>query len=245
MTKIVVAIPFGGNCEYRSRNLKHVSAYIEQHFGFPIFYGASDREPFSPAQARNNAVSKADEFDVVLHWDGDTLVHPDAIWEAIELARSENKLVFAANAHMYMDQLSTQRYLDTGLMFPAPTDWPDTKPQYRSNGTAKQFDPKSLYRDPSGGVLAVSQQLWRATGGYCDSLGGEDSYEDLVFYAQCQIFGDGVTRAHGISLHLWHPSAQRIAGANHKHYYQLVRMMRRADTQARARDYLAQLGHVI
>ena len=246
MLNVAVCIPFGGSCEYRERNVKHVSAWIEdKHPCYSLFYGTSFREPFSPAEARNKAAASALEtsnFDVLLFWDGDTIAHPSAITECVELAHDSNKLVFAANAHMYMDQLSTQRFINTGLMFPSPTDWPDTRPQFKAS---KQFDPKSIYRDPSGGILAVSQQLWRATGGYCDSLGGEDSYEDLVFYAQAQIFGEGVTRVDGISLHLWHPAAPRTAGANHKHYYQLVRMMKRADTKERARAYLAELGHVI
>jgi len=243
MTSVAVCIPFGGDCEYRSRNVKHVTAWIEDHHpSYALFYGTSTREPFSPAEARNNAARDATQWDVLIFWDGDTIAHPDAITKAVDLAHDSNKLVFAADAHMYMDQLSTQRFIDTGLMFPCPTEWTDTKPQFRAS---KAFDPKSIYRDPSGGILAVSQQLWKATGGYCDSLGGEDSYEDLVFFAQCQIFGEGVTRVEGISLHLWHPSAQRKVGANHKHYYQLVRMMRRAEPQQRAREYLAQLGHVV
>ena len=240
MIHVAVAIPFGGECEYRERNVKHVSTWIEQHHGYPILYGTSDRDPFSPAQARNNAAAKCDDWDVMLFWDGDTLAHPTAIVEAVELAYKSNKLVFCANAHMYMDRLSTQRFLNTGLLFPSPTDWPDTRPQFK---VGNAFDPKSIYRNPSGGILAVSQQLWRKTGGYCDSLGGQDSYEDLVFFAQCQIFGEGVTRVDGISLHLWHPPAQRVQGVNHKHYYQLVRMMKRDNSKQRAREYLQALGH--
>lgn len=246
MTLLVkVAIPYGGTCEFRARNLKHVTAWIDAHHGYDISVGTSDRTPFSPAQARNNAARTAGEWDVLLHWDGDTIAHPDAIREAAELAATSNKLVFAANAHTYCDELSTQRFIDTGLWFPAPTDWPDTRTQYRAAGSSKQFDPKSIYRDPSGGILAVSRELWDATGGYCDSLGGDDSYEDLVFFAQAQIFAAGITRVAGMQLHLWHPPAPRVRGANHHHYHQLVRIMARPNAKKCARDYLAQLGHTV
>lgn len=238
--RTVAVIPFGSSgCEQRARNVKHVQAWIEQYHDYPVFIGESNRDPFSPAQARNNGAAQAGDWDVCLFWDADTLAHPDAVREAATLAADNNQVVFAANGHIYMDELSTQRFIHTGLMFPTPTDWPDTRRQ------RFQFDQGSVYRDPSGGILAVNRGLWTATGGYCDSLGGEDSHEDLVFFACAQIFGGGVTRVAGMQLHLYHPPAPRIKGANHRHYRQLVNMMGRPNTQQRARDYLAALGHVV
>lgn len=242
--RVVVVVPFGASgCEYRERNVKRVRAWIEEHHpDYPVFIGESDRDPFSPAQARNHGAKLADAsapWDVALFWDADTIVHPDAIREAIALAVDTDQLVFAANGHIYTDELSTQRFIDTGLMFPGPTDWPDTQRKRFA------FDEGSVYRDPSGGILVVSRKLWDATGGYCDSLGGEDSHEDLVFFAQCQIFGGGVTRVAGMQLHLYHPPAQRFRGVNHQHYHQLVRMMNHPHAQKRAREYLARLGHAV
>lgn len=243
--RVVVVLPFGdaddpGDC--RKRNLECVCGWLNKHHPeYPTFVGVSDRDPFSPAQARNYGANSASsivpDWDVCLFWDADTIAHPDAIREAVALAKDTDQAVFAANGHIYMDELSTQRFIHTGLMFPGPTDWPDTQRKRFA------FDEGSVYRDPSGGILAVSRKLWDATGGYCDSLGGEDSHEDLVFFAQCQIFGGGVSRVAGMQLHLYHPPAPRIRGINHQHYHQLVRMMGGPHTQQRARTYLAHLGH--
>lgn len=239
--RVVVCVPFRSmGCEYRERNWKYVRSWWARHHPeYPLYIGTSDRDPFSPAQARNNAAREAGDWDVAIFADADTLTHPDSVREAVTLAADIDKMVIISNGHIYTDELSTQRFLDTGLMFPTPTDWPDTRRQRFT------FDERSVYRDPCSGVLAVSKTLWGKTGGYVDSLGGQDAFEDLVFYAQCQIFGAGVTRVEGMALHLHHPTAARVKGVNNALYRQLVAVMGKPDAQRKARTLLAQFGHLV
>lgn len=237
--RVVVLVPFGTDHAERQRNWDYVRAWIGDKHGWKIYVGSSDRDPFSPAQARNHAVAVAGPWDVAVFWDSDSIAHPDAVREAVTLAADTDKLVIAGSGHTYMDELSTYRFLATGLMFPQPTDWPDT---HRKRFT---FDERSIYRDPCSGIFAVSRKLWQQTGGYVDSLGGQDSHEDLVFYAQCQIFGAGVTRVEGMALHLHHPTAARVKGVNNALYRQLVAVMGKPDAQRKARTLLAQFGHLV
>lgn len=234
---IKVAMPYGGSCEYRARNAQHVIAWIEEHHDWPISQGFSDRIPFSPAQARNSAAAAAGDYDVLVFWDSDNIVHPAVVRDAVKLAAATDKLVIAGSGHIYMDELSTNRYFETGLMFPEPTDWADTKRQ------RFVYDPRSVYRDPCSGIFAVTRTLWEQTGGYVDSLSGQDSHEDLIFWQQAIIFGAGVTRVPGMKLHLWHPTANRIRGDNHRHYHHLVKITGRPNARRHAHAYLTQLGH--
>ena len=225
-------MPFGSmGCFYRDRNYRFLRSWIaEHHPDWPVFTGISDRDPFSPAQARNNGARMAGDWDVMVFWDADTLVHPDAVWDAVGRACSSPVMAIAADSHIYTDQLSADRYLSTGLMFPRP----------RGDATGP-FNSEGIYRRPCSGVLAVGRELWRATGGYVDSLGGEDSHEDLVFFRQCQIFGDGVVWCDGIAVHLWHPPAPRVNGRNHGAWQALAG----THTRQKARRYLATLGHAV
>lgn len=235
----MVLVPFGTDHAERQRNWDYVRAWIGEKHGWKIYIGSSDRDPFSPAQARNRAAAVAGPWDVAVFWDSDSIAHPDAIREAVRTATDTNKLVIAGTGHCYMDELSTERFLATGLMFPEPTDWPDTKRQRFT------YDPRSVYRDPCSGIFAVTRTLWEQTGGYVDSLGGQDSHEDLIFWQQCIVFGQGVTRVAGMKLHLYHPTANRVKGDNHRHYHRLVEMTRHPHAQHLARNYLAELGHSV
>ena len=236
--KVVVLVPVDSmGCSYREQNWDFVRSWWTLHFDYPLYVGASDRTPFSPAQARNNAAHKAGDWDVAIFADADTLVAPEAVREAVRIAADTDEMVLASTAHTYMDRFSTERYLETGMMFPVPTDWPDTVPE------RFKFDPRSIYRAPCSGVLAVSRTLWEQTGGYVDSLGGQDSHEDLIFWQQAVIFGAGVARVPGMQIHLWHPTADRIEGDNHRHYHRLVAMTDQPDARERAAEYLADLGH--
>jgi hypothetical protein len=230
--KIAVVIPFGSmGCEFRERNYQHIRTWIAKHHpDWPVFLGTSDRDPFAPAQARNNGAALAGDWDVLVFWDADTVVHPDAVREAVRRAAAAPVMVLACDSHIYTDQLSADRYLATGLMFPKP------------RGNNRSFNLEGIYRRPCSGVLAVGRQLWTATGGYIDSLGGEDSHEDLAFFQMCGIFGEGVEWVEGIQIHLWHPPAPRSNGRNYQVWRKLAEMKRKGLT-LQAKTYLASLGH--
>jgi glycosyltransferase involved in cell wall biosynthesis len=225
-----VVLPFGSmGCSYRDRNYVFMLGWLaEHHPDWSVVTGVSDRDPFSPAQARNNGARMAGDWDVVVFWDADTLVHPDAVRDAVERAAASPVMAIAADSHIYTDQLSADRFLSTGLMFPRP----------RGDETVS-FNSEGIYRRPCSGVLAVGRELWLATGGYVDSFGGEDSHEDLVFFHQCKIFGAGVVWCDGIAVHLWHPPAPRVNGRNHAVWQKLASIRSRS----KAREFLATFGH--
>lgn len=233
---VTVVIPFGSmGCQFRDRNYQHIRTWIANyHPQWTVHLGVSDRDPFSPAQARNNGAALAgDDWDVLIFWDADTIVHPHAAIEAVDRAAADPVMILAGDSHIYTDQLSADRYLATNLMFPKP----------RGN-VKKPFNHEGIYRQPCSGVLAVGRKLWTATGGYIDSLGGEDSHEDLAFFQQCRIFGDGVQWVEGIQLHLWHPPAPRRNGHNFQVWQRLAGMKRHGLIKE-AREYLLSLGHVV
>jgi glycosyltransferase involved in cell wall biosynthesis len=233
--RVAVVLPFGSmGCFYRDRNYRYMLTWLaEHHPQWPVFTGTSDRDPFSPAQARNNGAALAGDWDVIVFWDADTLAHPDAVLEAVRRAAADPVMVIAGDSHIYTDQLSADRYLATGLMFPKP----------RGDAT-KPFGNQGIYRQPCSGILAVGRELWTATGGYIDSLGGEDSHEDLAFFQQCGIFGDGVEWVEGIQIHIWHPPARRSNGHNYRVWKKLAGM-KRLGLVSQAREYLATLGHCV
>lgn len=232
---VTVVVPFGSmGCRHRERNYLHILDWVGRHHpGWPVVTGSSDRDPFSPAQARNNGAAAAgDGWDVVVFWDADTLAHPDAVNEAVRRAHADPVMVLAGDSHIYTDELSADRYLLSGLMFPKP----------RGDNT-QPFGKEGIYRRPCSGILAVGRELWTATGGYIDSLGGEDSHEDLAFFQQCQIFGDGVEWVAGIQVHLWHPPAVRSPGRNHQVWQRLASLRRQQADKDLVRDYLGTLWH--
>lgn len=235
--RTVICVPYGGGDEYRIRNWKTVEDWYRTYHQWPIIVGDNHDDPWNIARARNDAAAKAGEWDVAVFIDADTLVHPDTLAEAVATAYSRNLMVIAGNGKIYMDEASTQLFVDTGLMFPTPTDWPDTRHQ------PGVFDPKSVYRDPCSGVVAVPRDVWVKTGGYLHNTDPKDSYEDLVFWAMCEIFAGGMTRTPGMQIHLWHPVAQRFKGVNHRLYHQLARIRHRTNAKNSARLLLKPFGH--
>jgi hypothetical protein len=232
--KTVVLMPFSSmNCEWRGRAYHEVRRWITaNHPLWPVYAGTADYAPgrfFPIAKARNNAARLAGDWDVAVFWDADTIVHPEAVKEAVAMVKDcRMTQVLACDAHTYMDELSTQRFYDTGMMFPYP----------RGNRTVP-FNSEGIYRRPCSGVFAVHRKLWEATGGYVESLQGDDSHEDLVFLQSCRVFGDGTEFIPGMQLHLWHPPAPRANGVNHRLWQDLSRCA----TKDQARSFLAPYGH--
>jgi hypothetical protein len=216
--KVVVLVPYSGDSEYRVMSWKFVRQWIRRHHPlWDLYEGYAPHAPgkfFSIAKARNTAARNAEDWDVAVFWDSDTIVHPDCVLEAVKGAQHSPRTQWlASDAHIYMDEKSTSRFLDTQMMFPFP----------RGN-RMQSFSKEGIYRRPCSGVFAVHRELWEATGGYVETLGGADSHEDLVFLQCCRIFGDGTQFVEGMQLHLWHPPAARENGRNHRLWQDLSRI---------------------
>ena len=64
--KVVVCVPFGTDHAERERNWAYVRSWLTLHHDWPIHVGTSDRDPFSPAQARNAAAAAAGDWEVAV-----------------------------------------------------------------------------------------------------------------------------------------------------------------------------------
>jgi hypothetical protein len=205
-----------------------VRGWIDRNYRLPVFTADSDGPVFSPGAARNAAARVAGDWDVALFHDCDTIAHPDAVAQAVDMAATSQRMVVAGDAHMYCDRPSSARIMASG------------NPSFARPIT---FDEHGIYEKPCSGVFAVSRRLFDRVGGYLEVPGW--GYEDLIFLQACGIWGDGNTWVPGhITLHMWHEPSPRTddTATNKKIWQTLTGYRRRADRDG-ARRYLASLGH--
>lgn len=235
LMEVVVLVPFyAGECEWRQRSWNVVRKHISRNhpsWDITTSHLVPPGRFFPIAKARNDCARAAGDWDIAVFWDSDTLVHPDCVREAVTAAQDSPLTQWiASDAQIYMDELSTQRYLEDQVMFPYP----------RGN-RMQPFGKEGIYRRPCSGVFVVHRQLWEATGGYVQSLGGNDSHEDLVFLQCARIFGDGTRWIQGMQLHLWHPPAPRENGRNHRLWQDLARINQKDMARSALRPFHHQI----
>lgn len=230
MSRTVILTPYRPSPD-RAPLWQWVQGWIADFYNFPVFCADSITDVFSPGEARNNAAREAGDWDVAVFHDCDTIAHPDAVAQAVNMAANSMQMVVAADSHMYCDKPSSRRIMESGVpAFPRPVS----------------FDERGIYLRPCSGVFAINRDLFDKVGGYVETLTGW-GYEDLVFLQQCGIFGDGNTWVEGhITLHLWHEPAPRTADTttNKQVWHTLTKFRRRKDTIG-AKQYLASLGHTV
>lgn len=234
--KTVICVPRKPDHGRRDHIWAWVKSWLNiQHPDWPIVEGTHDGEVFSMAAARNDAARQAGDWDVAVIVDADTIAHPDATRQAALNAHTTRKLWMAGDVRMRMDETSSDRILSGGLWFP--------RPEGAIHPKHTVID-EMCYGEPSSGVLAVSRELWDATGGYIESLQGW-GWEDLAFITQCYIVGDGMDWVRDSSiLHFWHPRTPLTedTSRNKQVWLKLHDFSRRRNT-AGARKYLHTLGH--
>lgn len=226
----VICTPFRPRGNRDTHIWTWVQRWIATNYPMPITVGDT-AGVFSTAAARNQAAKTAGNWDVALFHDADTIAHPDAVAQAVDMAATSMQMVVTADAHMYCDEPSTERILKSG-----------------NPGFARpvSFDKNGIYERPCSGIVAVNRDLFDRVGGFVESLTGW-GYEDLVFLISCGIFGDGNTWVPGhINVHLWHPPAAKTlhTRTNRKVWQTLTNYRRRNDPDG-ARTYLASLGHTV
>jgi hypothetical protein len=227
--KVVVLAPFR-DAAGRGDLWRWVRKWIARSYDFPVFTADAGGDQFSIGASRNLAARDAGNWDVALFHDVDTIAHPDAVRMAVDMAWSSDKMIVAADAHMYCDRPSSARIMASGsAAFARPAS----------------FDDKGIYARPSGGVLAVNRRVFEAVGGYMELTGY--GYEDLVFLQSCGLFAGGYDWVPGhITLHLWHePSKHTADTRRNRQIWQNLANYRRLRNPAGARKYLAGFGHVV
>lgn len=228
--RTVILTPYRPRTERDSQLWQWVIGWITDNYPMPIFTG-DNAGPFSRSAARNNAAKLAGDWDVAVFHDSDTIAHPDAVAQAVDMAANSMQMVVTADSHMYCDRASSERIRETGVpMFPRPDS----------------FDKHGIYERPCSGIFAVNRDVFAKVGGYVESLSGW-GYEDLVFLQMCGIFAGGNTWVTGhINLHLWHPPSPRTDDTLiNENVWRALTEYRISHDTGGAREYLATLGHKV
>jgi hypothetical protein len=236
--KTVVCVPRKPD-DRRDQIWAWVRNWLQTHHDWPIFegYDQTDRDEWSLSAARNNAAQKATaaipDWDVAIHYDGDFIVHPDALRYTAEQAHGHNQMIVAGDVCLRMDKRSSDAILAGGQWFPRPDGY---LPKTGTN--------ESVFGEPSSGVWAVNRSLWEATGGMCETLCGW-GWEDLVFISQCVVAGDGIAwTPDSVMLHLWHERAEQTENTELNHnVYRAFEALTWFPDHELAREYLRTLGH--
>jgi len=225
---IAILMPYRSDGGRRAQLYSFVRTWIRDNYDYPVYVGDTDGE-FNRGRARNAAAAAAGDWDVGIFHDADTIAHPQAVEEAIDLALITGKMVVAADAYMYTSEGSTNRILSSGSpAFARPVS----------------LDGGGIIARPCSGVVVVTRELYDAVGGYIETFDGW-GFEDLIFLTSCGIWGNGNTWVSDhILIHLWHSPAVKDARteANERHWRQLVALQGDAD---RAAAFLRGLGHTV
>jgi len=225
---IAVMVPFRPHGT-RNRLWEFTRNWIADHYDYPVFTADTPNRAFNRGMARNNAARAAGDWDVGIFHDADTIAHPEAIEEAIDMAVATGKMVVAGDCFTYLSKGTTERILSTGDV---------------GFVSAERYDEDGVYARPCSGVVVVTRKLFDAVGGYIESFRGW-GYEDLIFLTSCGIFGNGNTWVpHYGLLHLWHERAERDADTenNRMLWEHLVRIKDSGDRDG-AIAWLRSQGH--
>lgn len=195
-------------------------------------YATAEGHHPGPGEARKLAAENAGDWDVLVFADADTIAHPEAVELAAHRALTEDRMVIAADSHMYLSRESSERIMNGGPWFCRPTT----------------LTRDHCYAKPCSGVFAVPRTLWDRIGGY-PGLGAHGQ-EDQVWFELCRIFDGTPTWTAGhITMHFWHtPAARDETHPEARRNYQLWRSLaklRGPTAQHQARDLMARHGHVI
>jgi hypothetical protein len=209
-----------------------------RHPDYEIFTGESPDGPFNRGAAINVAARAAGQFDVAIIHDGDNIVSPTALAQAVESAHSSGITHIAHDTYMYLEQESS----DEIVANPAGPWWP--RPQIYD---VKDAYSRFIIHKHVSGVVVVPATVWTATNGFVEltGWGAEDSFHIVL----CNALGGGVNWVKGTALHLWHEHAdtdiqRELRRKNRQLMLRAKQFERRRDIPG-LKQYLAELGHTV
>lgn len=187
--RAVVLVPRRAGDPVRDRAWEYVKAWWQRD-GWTVVEGHHDDGPFNASAARNAAAAAANDWDVAVFADGDTVPASGAvIREAVRLAHERGILVRPFRNYWQLDEAASAEFMATG--------------------TVPATGAKRLGETAFGGVNVVSRGLFERVHGYDERFRGW-GWEDTAFDATCRVFG-GFKRLEGDVYHLWHPISEHRA----------------------------------
>lgn len=183
---VVVLIPCGGDDPHRAHALGIVFAYYRDFFDFDVM--AVPDANVDKGSALNMAVRElGPEHDLLVLNDGDSLVPPHQLAQAVRLAALEPGLVFAYTRYRRVNQETSQRVSAAVELF----------------GLGDESIEWEKLESGSHGCVAIRRACWDTVGGL-DPAFGMAGYEDLAFNTVCEAHWPS-RRVAGDLYHLWHP----------------------------------------
>jgi SAM-dependent methyltransferase len=151
--------------------------------GIPIVEGTSPEGPFNRAAAINRAADGP--WDVAIILDADVVVPAAQIHEAVEVARSTERLTLAFTDYVGLNAQTTEKVL---------------------RGAEPRVD-RGVWvrkRNHESSAVVVPRPLWDEAGGFDERFVGWGQ-EDVAFAQACRVLGGELQRVSGAVIHLWHP----------------------------------------
>jgi len=159
-----------------------------------IVEGHHDHGEFSRACALNTAAGAAWDAEVLVVMDSDTVVAPEQIASAVDIARATGIVTFAFGRYVGLTEPGTAKILDG------------------YDGTWEPFVDLE-FENTASSCLAVRRDLWETVGGFDERFVGW-GFEDVAFSLACQSIGGGMHRVEGTAWHLWHEPSPHTGDQN-------------------------------
>lgn len=238
--KVVVLVPRRGDGGRRDELWDFTRAWLEaNHPDYEIVTGDSPAGPFNRGAAINAAARAAGDWDIAIVHDGDNIVPPEQLREAVKRAHYTKVMHYAHDAYYYLDRRSSDRIMA------GPDHWWVVPQIYNGKVGYREH----LLHKHISGVQAVPRSVWDATGGFVELTGWGS--EDSIFAVLANTLGGGVEWVYGPCYHLFHDHAaadveRGLVAENRK---QLMNIKRLEKTYPRhpesLKEELRSMGHPV
>jgi hypothetical protein len=237
--RVVILVPRREDHGRRDELWHFTKTWLAKHHPeFKIFEGGAPEGPFNRGAALNAAAKAAGDWDVAIVHDGDNIVSPAKLIEAVDRAVSTQLTHIAHDTYMYLDRESS----DSLLASPDGPWWP--RPQI--DDLNRGYAPYLIHKHVSG-VVVVPRSVWDATDGFVELTGWGS--EDSLHIVLCNAFGGGVRWLSGTALHLWHEHAaadiSRVLRHRNRSFMLTAKSFETRKDLAGLRRHLATVGHAI
>lgn len=190
--KIALLVPFSSKEQSRIEIWQHVYSWLTKTLDYPLYIGEHiPKKPifYNLSLARNRAAQIANDWDVAVIHDADTVISPEQIQTGVKAALETGAVTYPYTERWELDFDGTRMLLQDET-----SDWQSHITQHTRN-------------QPLGGCIIVRRDLWDLVRGFDSGFVGW-GHEDGAFAIACEVLsGKGIQRVTGKSLHLEHVAA--------------------------------------